>query len=66
MYELTDGRVLLSVSETARAMGVSDRMVWRLIAEGEIRAIKIGRCTRVPCAELERIADSGREVTREG
>ena len=61
MYDKTNGRLFLTVSEAARAMGVSDRMVWRLIAKRELRAVKIGRCTRIPCSEIERIANMGQE-----
>ncbi|MCL4743193.1 MAG: helix-turn-helix domain-containing protein [Phycisphaerales bacterium] len=54
-----DDRVLLRVGEAARLLALSERATWRLIAERELRVIKLGRATRVPRSELDRIARDG-------
>jgi len=45
---------LLKVPDVARRLGISVRFAWRLVAEGRIRSIRIGRCTRVRPEEVER------------
>lgn len=49
-------RALLSVPEAARTLGVSLRTMWRLIAAGEIRAVRLRGRTLIPVSELGRIA----------
>jgi excisionase family DNA binding protein len=45
--------ILLSVEETARRLGVSIRQVYRLIAEGVLRTVTVGRrSTRIPESEV--------------
>lgn len=51
-----DDRVLIRVTDAARCLSCSERMVWRLIADGDLRAVKVGRCTRIPRKELDRLA----------
>lgn len=50
-------RLVYSIPQAARALGVSERTLWRLIAAEKIKTIKIsvGR-TGIATAELERIA----------
>jgi excisionase family DNA binding protein len=46
---------LLTVPESALALGVSRRTTWRLIATGALRAVRVGvRSTRVRTTDLER------------
>jgi excisionase family DNA binding protein len=47
-------RLALSIDETAAAVGLSVRYVYRLIASGELRAIRTGRRVLIPVDELER------------
>jgi excisionase family DNA binding protein len=47
------GNRLLNVEETAQALGISVRMVWRLIARGELARVSIGRCCRISAWSLE-------------
>lgn len=45
--------IFLPMSETARRLGVSVREVYRLIAEGELRPVKVHRrSTRFPESEV--------------
>jgi excisionase family DNA binding protein len=45
--------VSFSVEAAARALGISRSLAWRLIREGQLRAVKIGRRTVVPVKECE-------------
>ncbi len=45
-------RVLLSVPELARQLGVSERFVWGEIAGGRLKAKKLGRLTKIPADAL--------------
>lgn len=46
-------RLALSVSESAQAVGISEREVWRRIASGELPVVRIGRRTLVHVAALD-------------
>jgi excisionase family DNA binding protein len=46
-------RVLLRPEEAARAVGLSRSQFFKLLADGSIRSLKVGRLRRVPVAELE-------------
>lgn len=50
---------LLTLPEVARELRVSTRHVAALVARGAIGSIRIGRCRRVPRAELERVIATG-------
>jgi excisionase family DNA binding protein len=51
---------LLSVDQTAHALGVSARFVRLLGARQEIRIVRLGRRTLVPADEVQRLASGGR------
>ncbi len=45
---------LLTVPESALALGVSNRKLWRLIATGALPAVRVGaRSTRIRASDLE-------------
>jgi excisionase family DNA binding protein len=46
-------QAFLTVAEVAETLRVSDMTIYRLIANGEIRAIKVGRSYRIPAAALD-------------
>lgn len=46
------GRICLSVQESARAMGVSDASIRRLIARGLLRPSRVLRHLRIPVNQL--------------
>ncbi|MGH9525428.1 MAG: excisionase family DNA-binding protein [Terriglobales bacterium] len=52
-------RVLLRKREAAEAAGVGTRTIEALIANGSLRAVRVGRLIRVPVVELERFAARG-------
>ena len=49
---LTDYPDVLTVEQLSAALGVSTKTGYRLIKEGEIRHLRIGRSYRIPKAHL--------------
>lgn len=49
-------RLLVDVPEAARMLGCGRTLVYRLIAEGRLRTVKLGRLTRIPLSSLEGLA----------
>lgn len=47
-----------TVREAAGRIRMSESYVWNLIAAGDIKAVKIGRSTRIPESELQRFIAS--------
>jgi excisionase family DNA binding protein len=45
-------RLMLRVTETADAIGVSRSKAYELIASGEIPSVRVGGCLRVPVDAL--------------
>ncbi|MCW5775899.1 MAG: helix-turn-helix domain-containing protein [Phycisphaeraceae bacterium] len=56
---------LLTVPVVAQRLAVSERWVWRAISEGTIRAVRLGRATRVRAEDVEHIARVGLPTNRE-
>ena len=52
-------RFLFSRKSAASALEISLRKVDDLLARGLLRGVKIGRSTRIPVAELARLAKTG-------
>lgn len=53
-------RPLLTVAEVAEYLRVSEMTVYRLISSRSLGAVKIGRCWRVPTADLTAYVEDGR------
>jgi excisionase family DNA binding protein len=51
--------LLLRMREVATRLHVSEQMVSKMIADGRLHAVRIGRAVRVPVAEVERVAREG-------
>lgn len=47
------GQLAYEVPEAARVMGIGERTLWRMVADGEIDSIKCGRSRRVTRADIE-------------
>ena len=52
-------RVAYSVTEAATILGVSRQFLHLEIRRGRLRSTKIGACTRITAAEIERILGRG-------
>lgn len=50
-----DEGLAYKVETTARLLDCSRAFVYKLIAEGRLRTVKIGRSRRVPRQEIERL-----------
>lgn len=61
-------RLLLKVSDAGAMLGVGRSTVYELIARGELEAVHIGRCCRIPTAAVEqyvrRLRDSATQLSR--
>ena len=57
--EGSPSRRLWSVKETADALGVSTRTIWRLIAQSELEVARIGRCVRIVAASADALVERG-------
>ena len=47
-----DGRLLISVSEAAKRLGLSRGSLYQLIAAGKCPSVRIGRAVRVPSEQM--------------
>ncbi|MBK7406131.1 MAG: helix-turn-helix domain-containing protein [Phycisphaerales bacterium] len=59
MQNAASEKLLATIPEAARRWSVSERMVWKAIAEGTVKIVKLGRATRIPISEVERVAREG-------
>jgi excisionase family DNA binding protein len=62
---MTQRTLLLSRREAAEQLGVSTDTIARLIARGQLRAVRIGRAVRVPREDVALVAARGAEQPRE-
>ena len=53
--------LLLTVPEAARLLAIGRTSLYRLIENGNLRVVKIGRATRVPVAELRTFVGEARQ-----
>lgn len=51
-----DGPLAVTPMDAARLLGIGRAHIYNLIARHELRAVKIGRCTRIPITEIHRLA----------
>lgn len=52
---------LLTVPEAAACLGVSERMMERLLRKGEMPVVRIGAAVRVPVTDLDAWVEGHRE-----
>ena len=50
---------LLTVRQTAAALSVGVRTVWRQISTGELPCVRIGKAVRIPVEAVERFIERG-------
>ncbi len=46
-------KLALRPREASKALGIGERLLWQLTADGRIPYIKVGRCTLYPVRELQ-------------
>ena len=57
--EKTSAPLLSTVEEGAAVLGCGRTAIYGAIQRGEVRVVKLGRSTRIPRSEIERIAREG-------
>jgi excisionase family DNA binding protein len=57
-------REWLSIAEMARALGIAEMTLYRVIAAGEFPAVRIGRRLFIPAGVLERMSDAALSTGR--
>lgn len=50
---------LLSVPQTGTVLGVGARSVWRLIGEGQLPKVRVGRSVRIPVEAIDEFIRRG-------
>ena len=53
MVATTNERLLLTVEEAARRLGIGKTLAWELVWDGVLPSVRLGRCVRVPLRALE-------------
>jgi excisionase family DNA binding protein len=53
MAEGTTERLLLTVEEAARRLGIGRTLAWQLVRQGELPVVRLGRCVRIPWQALQ-------------
>lgn len=59
MLTATDEKRLLTIREAAAMLNVSVRLINKWLSTGQLRRVKLGRCTRVDRADIDRIIRDG-------
>lgn len=55
---------LYKVRETASCLNVSTQLVYKLVREGRIKAVRIGSAIRIPASSIEGYIQSALEALR--
>ena len=53
------GERLVCIPEASERLAVSERTVWKLLKEGSLTRVRLGRATRIRWSELERVMRQG-------
>lgn len=61
---MTD-RLAYTVNEALEATGLGRTTLYRLIAEGKLKAIKVGERTLIPAESLRSLIDNAPHLTRD-
>jgi excisionase family DNA binding protein len=60
--QFKDAPHLLKVAEAAAMLGVSPRTIWRMIADGQLKAVRVRGCTRVYLQSVEEYLKRSEQV----
>ena len=60
-HEIAPSKGALTITETARELGITTKTLYLALRTGDIKAFRIGRVWRVPIEEIARIK-SGAEI----
>ena len=59
-----EGVLLLRVEDAARRLGIARTLMFRLIKDGEVESVRVGRLRRVPVASLGEYVDRLRQAQK--
>ena len=59
-----DRQLAVSYREAAQMLGVCERVVWGLVKQQRLKAMKIGRSVRIPISELKRFIDESAGINK--
>ena len=59
MMPQAPSEALLSREETARRLGISERLLWRLTARGAIACVRLGRAVRYCPKVITKVIEKG-------
>jgi excisionase family DNA binding protein len=54
---MVDQRLLYKVTEAAKLLSLSRSEVYKLLAQGTLKSVRVGRARRIPAAELHRFVE---------
>ena len=58
-HSVSPKAALLRVDEAAAILKVSSKTVRRLLAQGDLKAVRVGRLVRIPSSEIDRLIAGG-------
>jgi excisionase family DNA binding protein len=61
---MAQAKKLYRVQETAEALSVSEKLIWKKIALREIDVVRIGRSVRIPAEAIDRLIEEGTTPAR--
>ena len=56
----TDAPTLLTYKQAAEILQVSDRTVWQLVKDGQLRAVRFGRTVRIDRQDLDAFIEAAK------
>jgi excisionase family DNA binding protein len=57
-YMLTDSRLVVTIAEAAKLLGISRSFAYQLVKRGELPVVRLGRRQLVPKESLSRLMES--------
>ena len=51
--------MMVCVKTAAAMLGVSERTIWRMIADGQLAAVRFRHCTRISMEQIQNILKGG-------
>ena len=57
-YMLTDSRLVVTIAEAAKLLGISRSFAYELVKRGELPVVRLGRRQLVPKESLSRLMES--------
>jgi excisionase family DNA binding protein len=61
---IPEGAMLLRVEDAASRLGIARTLMFRLIKDGEVESVRVGRLRRVPVASLGEYVDRLRQAEK--